>query len=288
MTMTYGFPQITNKKAVELLTSWEHNSKFSLIPSTNGRNFSLQRNLDLEQVDYDLTHEVFDSRMIFTEITNQNHVKTDVDQSLEFLKFFRSKLKNLARKYGYPNQSFDKNNATEFSHKMATLIWELMNDVNMSPVDAASPGIWNFLQTVGCPSVACWRWEKDQKTVLNRLIGNKRGAFAVAWWRYAVFTNFGEYEYEDWIYKLTEDAIQGVLERPGMRGYTPVIIPFIKRIAQIIDSGQVDSVKYIRTASIQLRIKSSTVNFWYLIEDGVNPEKIVDEVFDTTDLLLAQ
>ena len=288
--MNYGFPQINNSTAIDLLTKEsqiDYNRKFLIHTSENGRNHSLERLVEYNKIDQPLTESMLDKKFVYSEITSKNQQKVSVDNTLDVLHNFRKGVVGLASKYGYPNSEFNSVDAKVFNHDLAKWVWFFMKDCGMSPVDAASTGVWNYLQVLGCPSVVCWRWEKNNRLILNRIIGGQRGAFALAWWRYAVLTDFGSEEYADWINLLTEDAIQGILERPGMRGYTPIIIPFAKRISNIIESGMPNSVKYIRTASIQLRIKSSSVNFWYLLKAGRSADEIVDEIFLTTDKLLS-
>lgn len=286
--MKYGFPQISNAKAVKLLCAdLERDKKFDLVTADNGKNYSFRRCVDLEELNIPLNTSVLDPTISYSEITAQDRRRIDPRDTLTFLVNFRDKVTNLAKVYGYPTKPFNRNlYGSEFNHKLSVLVWEITREADMTPVNAASDGMWNFLQVVGCPAVACWRWEKEKKIVRNRLIGTSRGAFATAWWRYAVFTDFGEYAYEDWIYKLSEDAIQNILERPGMRGYAPVIIPFAKHIATIQPDQKSDFVKYIRTAAIQLRIKSSTNNFWYLLRKDKNADRIIRDVFQVTDRIL--
>jgi len=286
--MIYGFPQISNAKAVKLLTGeLERDKKFELIISENNYNFSFKRCKDLKDLDIPLNESVLDPVISYSEITAQDRQKVNRQHTIEFLTHFRQELTALASKYGYPAKPFNRSlYGSEFNHKLSVLVWEITQEVGMTPVNAASDGVWNFLQVIGCPSVACWRWENKEVIVRNRLIGTTRGAFATAWWRYAVLTDFGEFEYEDWIYKLSEDSIQNILERPGMRGYAPVIIPFAKRIASLQPNQKPDLVKYIRTAAIQLRIKSATNNFWYLLRKDKNADRIINDVFQAVDRIL--
>jgi hypothetical protein len=286
--MKYGFPQITNKRALSLLTGeLESERKFEIIISENGRNTSLKRIVSIEKLDEPLTDATLDKSLVYSEITAQDKQPVDKRETLAVLKKFRSGIIELAKKYGYPEPFNRSVYGSKFNHDLTVLVWQLSQEFGMTPVNAASNGVWNFLQVVGCPSVACWRWENNGKTVLNRLIGSTRGAYGTAWWRYAVLTDFGREDYEDWIFQMSEDAIQNILERPGMRGYTPVIIPFAKKITTISHNDYSDPVRFIRAASIQLRIKSSTSNFWYLLKkDPKNAERIIDDVFDTTRRIL--
>lgn len=285
--MKYGFPQISNAKAVKMLAAeLERDKKFDLIISENEKNYFFKRCVDIEELNVPLNESVLDPTISYSEITAQDRHRVNRQDTLAFLTSFREKVTALACEYGYPKKFNKSSYGSEFNHKLSVLVWEITQEVDMTPVNAASDGVWNFLQIIGCPSVACWRWEKNGVIVRNRLIGTTRGAFATAWWRYGVLTDFGKHEFEDWIYKLSEDAIQSILERPGMRGYSPVIIPFAKRIASLQPSQKSDLVKYIRTAAIQLRIKSSTNNFWYLLKKDKNADRIISDVFQTTDRIL--
>lgn len=285
--MIYGFPQITNSRALKLLTGErESEKKFQIIKSENEKNISLKRVVGIDKLDEPLTDAVLDKSLIYSEITAQDRQRVDNRETLRTLRKFRSEIIKLAKEFGYPEPFSRSIDGSRFNHKLTVLVWDLTQRFDMTPVNAANNGVWNYLQVIGCPSVACWRWEKNERTVLNRLIGTTRGAYGTVWWRYAVLTDFGNLDYEDWISHLTEDAIQNILERPGMRGYSPIIIPFAKRIATVSPENYADPVRFIRTASIQLRIKSSTSNFWYLLEKDKNAERIIDDVFDTTRKIL--
>ena len=288
--MNYGFPQINNSVATDLLTEdllSNHEKRFTLHSDENNRNYFLLRHVNYDEIDPHLNEGVLDKRFVYSEITSRNQSRLNLNDTLEAIQKFRSEIIDLASEYGYPESKFESKFAYKFGHDLAVKVWNLMDKNNMSPVDAASSGIWNYLQVIGCPSVACWRWEdENKKLVLNRIVGGTRGAYAIAWWRYAVFTDFGEMEYEDWLRTLTEDAIQGIIERPGMRGYTPIIIPFAKRLSEVIETKKVNSSKFIRLASIQLRIKSSTINFWHMLNNGKSAEAIVDEIFLATEKLM--
>jgi hypothetical protein len=286
--MKYGFPQISNARAIKLLTGErESDQKFDLLTSENKKNYHLKRKVRFSQIDPTLDEEILDPSVAYSEITAQNRQKVNKKDTLYALNYFRREILELAKSYGYPGPFNSSINGSEFNHKLSVLVWKISEELGMTPVNAASNGVWNYLQVIGCPSVACWRWENRGVTVLNRMIGSTRGAFATAWWRYAVLTDFGKYDYEDWIYKLSEDAIQNILERPGMRGYSPVIIPFARRIANLPPGTKPNPVKFIRTAAIQLRIKSSTSNFWYLLRKEQNADKIVAEIFETTTRILS-
>lgn len=48
--MKYGFPQISNAKAVKLLCAdLERDKKFDLVTADNGKNYSFRRCVDLEE-----------------------------------------------------------------------------------------------------------------------------------------------------------------------------------------------------------------------------------------------
>lgn len=287
--MKYGFPQISNSKAIKLLTGErEREKKFDILTSENQKNFHLKRRVKIDQIDPLLEEEILDPSITYTEITAQNRQKVSKRETLYALNYFRMEILELAKRYGYPDAFNSSRDGGKFNHELSILVWKLAEELEMTAVNAASNGVWNFLQVIGCPSIACWRWENNEVSVLNRMIGSTtRGAFASAWWRYAVMTDFGKYEYEDWIHRLSEDAIQNILERPGMRGYSPVIIPFARRIASLPPTTKPNPVTFIRTAAIQLRIKSSTSNFWYLLKKEENAESIVDEIFETTQRILS-
>lgn len=284
--MNYGFPQISNTKAIELMTGeLDSDKKFELLLEANNKVW-FQRCVDLQELDEPLTEELLDPSIVFSEITGQdNQFFTSKSDRIKALQSFREKVINLAKEFGYPKPFKSNQDASEFNHRMAILLWSIMSKLKMTPVNASSDGTWNVFQIIGCPSVACWRWERDGKVVKNRMIGNGRGAYSTVWWRYAILTDYGKYAYEDWMFKISEDPIGNILDRAGIRGYTPVVREFLKRVVKEQEIGRRNHEKYFRTATIQFRIKSSSVNFWYLLEKGYSAEEIVDELFDATERL---
>jgi hypothetical protein len=131
----------------------------------------------------------------------------------------------------------------------------------MTPGEAARDDVWAFLTLVLLPDVACWRFPDRNE---RRLLGGVRNAFQRMWWRAFVLRDA---EAQDpWhLLRLPEDALVGLMERPGISSNPRVALEIARTIEHL--AGTVPSASREdawRDAYKRIRQRIPIVNFdWF-------------------------
>ncbi len=292
--MAYSFLQVSTPIASKLLLNGiDEERRFQLVRRNTDpairdeeltiaeNNVFFERHHNLTELDFKLD-TLFDPKHVRSEMAAGRQANISEQDNREAVGFIKQEVLGVAKRFGYPNplQGILK---SELDHEMAIKIWSVMKEFDMRPLEAADDAVWNFLQALALPSYSVWRWEDNNKlTSKVRILGKTRGSLSVLWWRYEVLTEHGKYEYEDWIRSLTQDDFQGIMERPGMRGYIPAIRMFGRFVARLRHSDRIsdmEKTKLVRAAAKRFRVMAGTTNLWFLdLQNSISDRTIEEDL----------
>ena len=134
------------------------------------------------------------------------------------LELLQTAMRELAQQCGYPEQPDDQQRR-RFDATSGQLLYEKMQ---ISPAEAAHPGVWIFMACVLLPDVVRWRFPgAADRTSEDRFLWKSRGVrntFGRVWWRaYILYQPETENPFE-LLYLLGEDELVQIMERPGIAG----------------------------------------------------------------------
>lgn len=196
----------------------------------------------------------------------------------EEIEALREKVTALASEYGFPKRNRAKGASySEFDARLGNILFDCLQ---ISPAEAGTEEVWNFLSLAVFPDVSKWRYQNDnRKEDYERWIGKPRNTFRKAWWRaYCLGPDLN--------LTLGEDEGVAIMERPTF-GMNPTIAKTIASVHHK-QSLELDSSKsdVLRRVMVQLGKLSSIMNF-----DVLTPEQtttLVREVYqETLDSLLS-
>lgn len=184
----------------------------------------------------------------------------------------RENLLKLANEYGFPKRSKLKN--VSFSEFDARLGNTLFHTLRISPAEAGTEEVWNFLSLAVFPDLSKWRYQNpNRKEDYERWVGKPRNTFRKAWWRAYCFGS-------DLNLTLGEDEGVAIMERPTF-GMNPIIAKAIASV-HYEHSSKIDSSKsdVLRRVMVQLGKLSSIMHFDVLSREQTTT--LVREVYDDT------
>jgi hypothetical protein len=158
----------------------------------------------------------------------------------------RAALLKAARELGFPNTS-GRDSLLSFDPAAGIV---LLEELPIAPGEAARDDVWSFMTLILAPDLATWRFQDQNE---QRLFGGVRNAFQRLWWR--AYLLHDPRERDPWhLLRLPEDALVGLMERPGISSnpaVTKAIALGIQGIANRLPSdlredGWRDAYKRIR------------------------------------------
>lgn len=169
------------------------------------------------------------------------------------LRQLREKLLDAAHRLGAPG-STRQEKLLAFDPEAGRIMFELLP---IAPGEASRDEFWSFLSLVLAPDLATWRFPDQNE---RRLLGGIRNVFQRLWWRaYLLF----DADHEDpwWLLRLPEDALVGLMERPGISS-NPLVARAIGRgIAEVASLPTDVREDAWRDAYKQIRQRFPLVNF---------------------------
>lgn len=143
------------------------------------------------------------------------------------LQSLRDRVLEIARNEGFP-QPVRQEAAARFDVKAAIELSALP----MAPGEAARDDVWAFMSLVLLPDVACWRFSDRNE---RRLLGGVRNVFQRMWWRAFVLRDPDSRD--EWhLLRLPEDALVGLMERPGISSNPVVAVEIARTIESLAGS----------------------------------------------------
>lgn len=124
----------------------------------------------------------------------------------------------------------------------------LLEEMKLSPHEAAQPGVWSFIACVALPDVVRWRFPGDDGagTPVRRFTGGSRGvrnAFGRLWWRAYVLHDPEAADPWGLVRVVLEDQAVGMLERPMLSGYPPLGREVLRSVVMSGGSQQQDVMR---------------------------------------------
>lgn len=194
--------------------------------------------------------------------------KNDLEQ-------LQTEMRNLARQCGYPEQP-NEQQRRKFDAESGKLLYEKMQ---ISPAEAARPGVWSFLACVLLPDIVRWRFPGAGKTSEERFLWKSRGVrntFARVWWRAHILYQSQPEKSHELLDLLHEDELVQIMERPTIAG-SPVLATQICRsfITVISTDIGISRSDLLRDAMKRLRRLLVMISF-----DALD-EKVLRELIDS-------
>jgi hypothetical protein len=128
------------------------------------------------------------------------------------LEILRRKLVSIATDSGFPSERGD----LAFDQSAAVALHSTMN---LSPSEAAKPGVWEFISCVLFCDIVRWRFPGTEgQSPLERYMAGRRNTFQRLWWRGFVFCEATTDQSYELLSKLGEDEAVQIMERPFLSG----------------------------------------------------------------------
>lgn len=139
----------------------------------------------------------------------------------------RNRLLSAAEKYGFPDES--TSSPVAFDPTASAI---LLHDLPIAPGEACRDDAWSFLTTMLLPDLTTWRFPDQNE---RRFLGGARNAFQRLWWRAYLLEDAGAPD-PLWLVRLPEDALVGLMERPGISSNRRVAREIARAIRTIADT----------------------------------------------------
>ena len=142
----------------------------------------------------------------------------------------REEIVNLAKNYGYYNNS--PNKFLEFEYEVAVIFskWKFLWDSDYPTGESLRNNFWSYLTVVLLPDIATWRWGfpengEPTKAWTDRMLGGSRNAFQRVFKRVISFDKGKEHHDRLHLIKnLLEDDFSAILERTSLGGNSKIAI----------------------------------------------------------------
>jgi Family of unknown function (DUF6339) len=139
----------------------------------------------------------------------------------------RRRLLDCAKTLGFPDP--EDAEAVKFDHEAAGI---LLQHLPIAPAEASRDEVWSFISLCLLPDLATWRFP-DQNS--RRFLGGVRNTFQRLWWRAAMLKDDTVSD-SLWLIRLPEDALVGLMERPGISSNNVVARSIARSIAKLAES----------------------------------------------------
>jgi len=151
------------------------------------------------------------------------------------MEFIGQKLTDIAEKYGYPDGP-ERNNTRPSDIDMGI---ELIETMQISPLEAANPNIWHFITCVLVPDIVAWRFPFNKESTsksgpnIDRWMTiryRERNCFGRLWWRVYTLREEGKGNPYQLVRALNEDEFIQIMERPLLRGYRDLTLEMMRML----------------------------------------------------------
>lgn len=185
------------------------------------------------------------------------------------------RLTEAARIAGYP-QSLKPGDGTRIADlELAVVLFE---GLEISPVLAAEPGLWNFLAIVLVPDLVKWRFPthegaSEDATIDRWLVGSRsnRQAFERLWWRAFFLRDPAAADPWEVFRRLKEDDFIAIVERTNLVGYRKAVLSLARAVIARVDAGACSNQGAMtRSAAKLLRRKAAFIELHSLDSDALD------------------
>jgi hypothetical protein len=169
------------------------------------------------------------------------------------LKALRENLLNAAHRLGAPT-SARQDKLLAFDPEAGRILHDCLP---IMPGEASRDEVWSFISLALLPDLATWRFPDQNE---RRLLGGVRNVFQRLWWR-AHLLRDAESDDRWWLLRLLEDALVGLMERPGISSNPNVCRAIARGIAELTNLPSDVREDTWREAYKQIRQRFPLVNF---------------------------
>lgn len=163
----------------------------------------------------------------------------------------RNEVLSKAREHGFPTPNRKDN------LKCDALIAVILRDrMKITPHEAASDGVWEYLTCALMPDVVVWRFrDANGKTSIDRFLAGRRNNCQRLWWRAHVLAgHLGAEEAAQLLAFLTEDDMVATLERPGLFGNLRMMRLYYSEFRKAVESGELQAPREAVNRDVHKRL----------------------------------
>lgn len=178
-----------------------------------------------------------------------------------------AELRSTAAEFGYPNTA-DDSARVAFDRAAAAVVYRSMD---VTTVEAAHRGVWNFLALVAAPDLVQWRFGRNnpERWIASDLT---RHMLARLWWNALTFVRPGTDGNPDLslLRTLGESDLNQIIERRSIAGNTRLA----QALARLVDEGRGDLRRrqFLRDVAPRLRRRLAFVDFSALTDEQLDDQ----------------
>lgn len=175
-------------------------------------------------------------------------------------------LRRAATEFGYPVPAEDTERIA-FDRAAAEILYARMN---LTAVEAAHNGIWNFLALVAAPDLVLWRWTGSTNVERWICTDRTRHMFARLWWQALTFdtpTGDGRPDHS-LLRSLSESDLNQITERRSIAG-NPRLAQAVARLL-VAAPAETRRRDLLRTITPRLRRRLAFLDFSVLTDEQLD------------------
>ena len=196
---------------------------------------------------------------------------------IEAAELFRlaERLTEAAQRAGYPGLLKIGDGTRVADFEIAVALYE---GLNITPVMAAEPGLWNFLAVALVPDLVRWRFPTHEgvslaATIDRWLVGSRsnRQNFQRLWWRAFFLRDSVASDPWEVFRRLKEDDFIAIVERTNLVGYQKGVLALARAVVARVDTGFCSNQgELTRAAAKHLRRKAAFIELHALDSHGLD------------------
>lgn len=149
----------------------------------------------------------------------------------------RKEMVSAAREHGFPDSS--RRDPQRCDARIAVVLRERMD---ITPAEAATDGIWEYLTCVLMPDVVIWRFGDSSGTSRERFLGGRRNNFHRLWWRaYVLAGHLGSTEAQQLLTFMGEDEVVQIMERPNLFGHVKAMRLYCMEFKKVVEEKRISA-----------------------------------------------
>ena len=164
----------------------------------------------------------------------------------------RSAIVAKAREHGFPAPR--KGDSLMCDAHISVILREMMG---ISPNEAATDGLWEYLACILMPDLVIWRFQgAEGRTLAERFLAGRRNNFYRLWWRAYVLA--GDLVAEEAVRLLSflgEDEMVSMMERPRLFGNLRVIRLYCSEFRKAVENGDIGGRRQDVNREAQKRLR---------------------------------
>jgi hypothetical protein len=187
-----------------------------------------------------------------------------------------------AREHGFPDGS--QRDQQRCDARIAVILRDKMD---ISPAEAATDGIWEYLACILMPDIVIWRFG-DSGTSKERFLGGRRNNFHRLWWRaYVLAGHLSAGDAQVLLGFMGEDEFVQIMERPNLFGHVKAMRLYCMEFRKAVQEAHISARRSDVNREVHKRLlrKCAVVALESLTE-GALREELVRTIRDADASLL--